>query len=278
MPKHKSGDFISQYPTLKPVLKEMLEVSGYLWEKGWAERNAGNLSIDVTEHIPLEKSPQRSGSLRKLDFTYPDLASRCFLVTGSGRRFRDMAKAPAANACILWITEDGAGYHIIWGGQAGPDFRPTSEFPAHLRLHEYMRQTHAQEKVILHTHPIELITLTHLPEYRDEAALNRALWCTHPEVKYNLPKGIGFVPYVIPGSEQLAQATLECFQRGYPVVLWEIHGSVSKAKEPMDAFDLIDIANKAASIVLMCRSAGHTPTGLTKERLDEIARTFKLEE
>ena len=278
MRRQGSENLISQYPSLEPVLEEMLEVSGYLWEKGWAERNAGNLSVDVTEHIALKRPAQRTGSLRKLDFAYPDLAGRCFLVTGSGRRFRDMAKAPAANACILQISEDGAGYSVIWGGEAGPDFRPTSEFPAHLRLHEYMRQTNAEEKVVLHTHPVELIALTHLPEYRDEAALNQALWCTHPEVKYNLPKGVGFVPYVIPGSEELAQATLNCFRRGYPVVLWEIHGSVSKAKEPMDAFDLIDIANKAASIVLLCRSAGHKPTGLRKEQLDEIARTFKLEE
>jgi rhamnulose-1-phosphate aldolase len=278
MNKKKVEDVFSRCPGLEPVLDEMLEVAGYLWEKGWAERNAGNLSVDVTEHIPLDAPPERSGGLRKLDFTYPVLANRCFLVTGSGKRFRDMAKAPAANVCVLRMSEDGAGYRIIWGGRAGPDFRPTSEFPAHLRLHEYMRQTNAEEKVVLHTHPVELIALTHLPEYRDEATLNQALWGAHPEVKYNLPKGVGFVPYVIPGSEELAQATLGCFQRGYPVVLWEIHGSVSKAKDPLVAFDLIDIANKAASIVLICRSAGHTPTGLSKEQLDKIAQTFKLEE
>jgi rhamnulose-1-phosphate aldolase len=147
-----------------------------------------------------------------------------------------------------------------------------------LRLHEYLRETDAVEKVVLHTHPAELITLTHLPEYREEAALNQVLWCVHPEVKYNLPKGVGFVPYAVPGSEELAQATLKCFQRGYPLVLWEIHGSVSRAKMPMEAFDLVDIANKAASIALMCRSVGHTPTGLSKEKLDELVRIFKLEE
>ena len=271
-------NLISENDILNAILEEMLEVSGYLWERGWAERNAGNLSVDVTEHIPSRKAGQNSGVLRKLDYTYPDLANRCFLVTGSGRRFRDMRKNAPANACILRISEGGDEYTIIWGGQAGPDFRPTSEFPAHLRLHEYLRQTNAEEIVVLHTHPIELIALTHLPEYRDEATMNQALWCTHPEVKYNLPKGVGFVPYVIPGSEELAQATLECFQRGYPVVLWEIHGSVSKAKEPMIAFDLIDIANKAASIVLLCRGAGHTPTGLSKEQLDDIVRTFNLKE
>ncbi len=134
------------------------------------------------------------------------------------------------------------------------------------------------DKVVLHTHPAELIVLTHLPEYKDEAALNRVLWCIHPEVKFNLPKGVGFVPYALPGSEALAQATVECFRQGYSVVLWEMHGCVARAETPMDAFDLIDIATKAASLVLTCRSVGHIPTGLDKERLDELVREFGLEE
>ena len=28
----------------------------------------------------------------------------------------------------------------------------------------------------------------------------------------------------------------------------------------------------------LCRSAGHTPTGLSKEQLDEMVRTFNLKE
>ena len=272
------SDLISQCPSLQPILEEMLAVSGHLWQKGWAERNAGNLSIDVTDHIHACDAGQASGSPREMECSYPLLAGHCFLVTGSGRRFRDLAKDATANACVLRISEDGAGYDLLWGGEAGPDFRPTSEFPTHLRLHEYLRESNAPERVVLHTHPAELIVLTHLPKYRDEAALNRALWCIHPEVKYNLPKGIGFVPYEIPGSEVLAQATASGFRRGHSVVLWEMHGCVAKAEEPMVAFDLVDIVTKAASMVLTCLGVGHVPTGLNKEQLDELVREFNLEE
>jgi rhamnulose-1-phosphate aldolase len=271
-------DLISEHPALASILDEMLEVSGYLWKRGWAERNAGNLSVDVTEHIPESGRKRRSGAARELECAYPALANRCFLVTGSGRRFRDMAKDAPSNACILSMAEDGAGYRLIWGGNSSPDFRPTSEFPTHLRLHENLRENDAVERVILHTHPAELIALTHLPEYRDTVALNRVLWCIHPEVKVNLPKGVGFVPYELPGSEILAQATVKCFRQGHSVVLWEMHGCVAKAEQPMEAFDLVDIASKAASLVLMCHSVGHTPTGLSKERLDELVRTFRLKE
>lgn len=272
------GDVISQSRILEGILEDVLSISRSLWEKGWAEANAGNLSVDVTEHVRDHHFDLPPNNRRTLACSYPTLATRCFLVTGSGRRFRDLSRDAAGNACILRISEDGAGYHIVWGGGSRPDFRPTSEFPTHLRLHENLRETDAEEKVVLHTHPPELIVLTHLPEYRDDAALNRALWSIHPEVKINLPRGVGFVPYAVPGSEELAQATVHLFRKGHPVVLWEMHGCVAKAREPKQAFDLIDIAAKAASMVLTCRSIGHVPTGLSKEQLDELVRTFNLRE
>lgn len=272
------SDLISECPVLRPILDDILAVADNLWEKGWAERNAGNISVDVTEHVCDSNFGRASNIRTELECTYHVLANRCFIVTGSGRRFRDLAKDAASNACILRISEDGLGYHLVWGGRSSPCFRPTSEFPTHLRLHENLRENNAAEKVVLHTHPSELIALTHLPEYRDETALSRVLWGIHPEVKINLPKGVGFVPYAVPGSEALAQATSRSFRRGHSIVLWEMHGCVAKAKEPMEAFDLIDIATKAASLVLTCRSVGHVPTGLSKEQLDELARVFNLEE
>lgn len=272
------GDLVSDCPALEPVIEDMIEVANYLWERGWAERNAGNLSVDVTEIISGCDIGREGESLRKLEYTYPHLAGRSYMVTGSRHRFRDIGKDVPHNVCILRVEEDGAGFRLIWGGEAGPEFRPTSEFPTHLRLHEDLRANGAPENVVLHTHPTELIALTHMPEYRDEAALNQALWSIHPEVKVNLPKGVGFVPYDVPGSEALAVATSECFSRGYALVLWEVHGCVARATNILDAFDLIDIATKAAKVLLMCRSADHKPTGLSAEQLDELTRTFGLEE
>jgi len=278
MSNKKVEELISACPALGPIMGEMLGVGDYLWDRGWAERNAGNISVDVTRHVSgcdLGPAPEIQG---EFEFSYPVLADRYFLVTGSGRRFRDVTKDAASNACILRISGDASGYSLVWGGEAGPDFKPTSEFPAHLRLHEHLRKNDASEDVVLHTHPNDLIALTHLPEYRTGEALSKVLWCIHPEVKVNLPKGVGFVPYAIPGTEALALATVEGFERGYPVVLWEIHGCVAKARSPMEAFDLIDIVNKAASLVLTCRSAGHVPTGLSEQQLRELAQEFDLKD
>ncbi|MHA1569548.1 MAG: class II aldolase/adducin family protein, partial [Alphaproteobacteria bacterium] len=147
-----------------------------------------------------------------------------------------------------------------------------------LRIHEHLRRQDAPQSVVLHTHPTELIALSHLPDCREQAAFNRALWCVHPEVKYNLPRGVGLVPYTMPGTEALAQATVDVFRRGYPVALWQWHGCVAIGADVGVAFDLIHIANKAAKINLLCRAAGFAPEGLTDAQLSEFARAFDLEE
>ncbi len=38
-------------PALKAEVEKVAEVAGYLWEKGWAERNGGNITVNITEHI-----------------------------------------------------------------------------------------------------------------------------------------------------------------------------------------------------------------------------------
>lgn len=71
-------------------IAEVAEVAGYLWERGWAERNGGNISVNVTELCA-----ETPGELPALDgpFRLPKGRSRtsaggCFLVTGTGRRMR----------------------------------------------------------------------------------------------------------------------------------------------------------------------------------------------
>ena len=34
---------------LKAVVYQIAEVTGYLWQKGWAERNGGNITVKVDE-------------------------------------------------------------------------------------------------------------------------------------------------------------------------------------------------------------------------------------
>ena len=75
---------------------------------------------------------------------------------------------------------------------------PFAGSSAHLRVHEFLRRRQARETVVLHTHPTELIVLTHLPEFREEAALNRA---NRPQ---GLSPGIVFKRFV--GTEHVSHS------------------------------------------------------------------------
>ena len=42
---------LNNRPALKADIEKVAEVAGYLWQKGWAERNVGNITINVTAWI-----------------------------------------------------------------------------------------------------------------------------------------------------------------------------------------------------------------------------------
>ena len=47
-------------PLLRQEIEKVAEVAGYLWQKGWAERNGGNIVVNVTESLnsQLVRLPQ----------------------------------------------------------------------------------------------------------------------------------------------------------------------------------------------------------------------------
>jgi rhamnulose-1-phosphate aldolase len=49
---------------------------------------------------------------------------------------------------------------------------------------------------------------------------------------------------------------------------------VAVGRDLFEAFDLVDTADKAAEIYLLCRGAGQEPQGLSPEQLAELARRF----
>jgi len=261
------GNFLDNF---QKIMAEIAEVAGYLWERGWAERNGGNISFDVTDFIATEK---KQPYLRvSFPISQPELAGRSFLVKVGGARMRDVSRQPDQNVLLITINDDLKGYDIIMGGKDETS-RPTSEFISHLKIHQYLRRNNMTQKVFLHTHPTHLVALSHFKDYCTEDKLNRLLFAMHPEVKILLPEGIGFAPFCCPGSEELADATVNITKK-HRVILWEKHGCTAIADNPAEAFDLMDVVNKAAQIFFICKNAGYEPEGLSNEQLAEIERTF----
>lgn len=256
-------------PELTKLLGEIAEVAAYFWQRAWAERNGGNISVNVSRYFADPTGDLSGYPFHRADIRYPRLAGAAFFITGTGKRMRDMARQPEGNGCILKIADDLQGYHVIWGGAADPSVRPTSEFPSHLAIHDFLLRKNPSWKVILHTHPTHLIALTHTLDRNREERFNRILWSMHPEMKVFVPRGVGIVPYRLPGSEAIARATVRKLEH-HRVVMWEKHGILATGEDLLETFDVIDMLNKAAEIYLLCKNAGFEPDGLSDSQLAEL--------
>lgn len=257
---------------LQNVIMQTAEVAGYLWVKGWAERNGGNITLNITEFVDgsITKMPPISEPI-KIGTTLPNLKNCYFYCKGTGKRMRDLSRQPMENGSIIRILEDCAAYEII----ADKAVIPTSELPSHLAVHNYMIGKGLPYKASLHTHPIELVAMTHNKKFLEKDVATRLLWSMIPETKAFCPKGLGIIPYTLPGSVELAEATIKNIDE-YDVVMWEKHGVFAVDKDIMSAFDQVDVLNKSALIYIAARNMGFEPEGMSDEQMAEITRVFKL--
>ena len=250
-----------------PLMAEIgriAEVAGYLWTNGWAERNGGNISVNLTGLLTSEEMVLPALALATpLQEAMTALGGHVFYVTGTGKRMRYVAQDPFA--------PDGKSYEVI----AEQLVAPTSELPSHLLMHNYLRSSGRDNRVVLHTHPTELIGMTHCKPFLDSKVLTRTLWSMIPECRIIVPKGVGIVPYETPGTIELAHATIRQLEK-HDVVFWEKHGILAVGEDLIECFDAIDTLSKSSKIYLSARMAGFEPTGMTDQQLDNLVPAFGL--
>ena len=233
-------------PALKKEVDKIAEVAGYLWQNGWAERNGGNITVNVTDLVDDEmKALPAISEVKQIGTVLPALKGCYFFCKGTGKRMRDLARWPMDNGSVIRILDDCASYEII----ADNAVMPTSELPSHLSVHARLIEKGSNYKATVHTHPIELIAMSHNKKFMGKDVLSNLLWSMIPETKAFCPLGLGIVPYKLPGSLELAEGTLKELE-DYDVVMWEKHGVFAKGLDVMDAFDQIDVLSKSAKIYI----------------------------
>ena len=244
-------------PGLDNVVGQVAETAGYLWQKGWAERNGGNITVNVTEYADdmMRDMPAISKPIA-IGMALPNLKGSFFFCKGTQKS----------------ILDDCAHYEII----ADNLVMPTSELPSHLAVHNYLIGKGSSYKASLHTHPIELVAMSHNREFMEKDVLTRMLWSMIPETKAFAPRGLGMVPYMLPSSTALADATINAIDDDYDVVMWEKHGVFAVENDIMSAFDQVDVLNKSANIYMCARSMGFVPDGMTEAQMTELSTVFNL--
>ena len=259
-------------PALKKEVEKIAEVAGYLWQNGWAERNGGNITVNVTDLVDDEiKALPAISEVKQIGTALPALKGCYFFCKGTGKRMRDLARWPMENGSIIRILNDCASYVII----SNNPVMPTSELPSHLSVHARLIEKGSNYKATVHTHPIELIAMSHNKKFMGKDVLSNLLWSMIPETKAFCPLGLGIVPYQLPGSLKLAEETLKELE-DYDVVMWEKHGVFAKGLDVMDAFDQIDVLSKSAKIYIDSKCMGFEPDGMSQEEMAEMTKAFNL--
>ena len=256
-------------------LRQMGQVGARLSEIGAAEGAAGNLSICIRE--PLDVTA-RFPHLQYIELPVPapHLAGATLIVSGSGRRLRDILDAPTANlACI--VVETGGRTGRLFTAPDCQFKRVTSEFNSHLAAHhDQMRVRDVNIHAIVHAQPLHLTYLSHLAEYQDEEYLNRHILRWQPETILNFPDGMGVLPFILIGSAQLTVETMLAL-REHPLVIWSQHGVMARAEGSiLHALDLIEYAETAAHYEFLNLTSGGRSQGLAPEHLREVAKSWNI--
>lgn len=245
------------------------------WEQGWHERNGGNLSYRVKpEEVEEVKDTLEKNEWQPIGTAVPALAGEYFLVTGSGKYFRNIILNPQDSMCMIELDEKGENYRIVWGLVNGG--RPTSELPSHLMNHEVKKlTTKGKYRVIYHAHTSNVIALTFVLPLKDEV-FTRELWEMATECPVVFPDGIGIVPWMVPGGREIAVATSKLMEE-YDVAIWAHHGMFAAGEDFDLTFGLMHTVEKAAKILV--KTLSMSPTKLQTIQVDEfrnLARDFKV--
>lgn len=256
-----------------PFVQEMSKITANLYRLGWDERNGGNISYLLTEdEITPYIEPTEVIRNIPMIFDGTPLIGKYFIVTGSGKYFKNVIDDPAKNLGIIRIAEDGHSVDVLWGFSDGGV--PTSELPSHLMSHIARLLVEPEHRVIMHCHPTNLIAMTFTHDL-DEVAFTKTLWQMCTECIVVFPDGIGVIPWMVPGTDSIGQQTSKRMQTVHSVV-WPHHGLFGAGTSLDEAFGLIETIEKAAQVFTAVRSQGPILQTITDQQLQDLADAFNV--
>lgn len=230
---------------------------------GWHERNAGNISLWLLPEEVASASPcfDETRPPRKLARAVPEMDGEYVFTTATGSYFTDMDET---SFCFCRVCGGGSGYRVVWGAE-----KPTSELCGHLLSLAAFKRAGDGRRAVYHCHPADLVVLTNVLPLEDKS-FTTALWSALTECPFVFPRGVGVVPFRIPGSPELADATAELIPER-DAVIWAFHGLFASGTSIKDAFGVAHTVAKAAEIRLKIISSGREP--LNAPSLEELEQT-----
>jgi rhamnulose-1-phosphate aldolase len=265
------------YPSLELLMTAIGEAGRRLAEIGASEGAAGNISAYIGWELdPSDAFPNTE--VITLPEPAPELAGKAFLVTGSGRRLREISHAPKAN--LGYIVVDAGGVTGTLRTSPNRLFQKVSvEFNSHLAVHrDQITRNVLSFHAVIHAQPLHVTYLSHVPAYQNGPYLNQHILRWQPESIMMLPDGVAYVPFIPPATEELKAATVAAM-REHRVVIWAKHGVVARSDTSvMRACDLIEYAEVGARYECLNLSTGSASEGLTHEEIRQMCAVFGIEQ
>jgi rhamnulose-1-phosphate aldolase len=256
-------------------IKEMCDTTANMYRLGWDERNGGNISYLVKEE-ELKDYLDLSNVIREIPFEFDatELAGKYFLVTGTGKYFKNVINDPETNLGIIRIAKEGNKAELLWGWSDGGKF--TSELPAHLMGHMTRLKINPNNRIILHTHPTNTLAMGFVVPLEDKA-FTKEIWQMCTECIVVFPDGIGVLPWMLCGNNEIGVATAKKFEE-YRIVIWGLHGIYGCGESFDEAFGLVETVEKAAELYLKVVSTGKERLAtITDKDLVEVAKHYNLD-
>lgn len=256
-----------------PFVQEMMNTTANLYRLGWDERNGGNISYlldeeDVKPFLDLDKVIREIPMI----FDASELAGRYFIVTGSGKYFKNVIDAPAENLGIVRVAANGKSLDLLWGLEN--DAVPTSELPSHFMSHIARLAVDPENRIIMHNHASHLLAMTFTHEM-DEKAFTRTLWQMCTECLVVFPEGVSLLPWMVPGTNEIGEATATKMKETR-LVMWPQHGVYGAGKDMDEVFGLIETAEKAAQVYTYVCAQGGMKQTISDADLWRLADAFGL--
>lgn len=217
------------------------------WLQGWHECHAGNLTCRLDKSDVELLNLNDKGVWSKLPEPLINLGGDYFLASGSGKSMRNASAYPEETIGIIEIDKHGEAYRIVWGLTGGGS--PTSELPTHLKCQSLKKEiTKGEQRIVYHAHPANIIALSFILPLSDEV-FTRELWEMEPECGMIFSKGMGVLPWMVPGTKEIAEITCEKMKK-YDVVLWAQHGLFVAGDTFDRVFGLMGTVEKGAEILV----------------------------
>lgn len=269
--KKSAGKLLKKNILEAPFVKEMCRTTANMYRLGWDERNGGNISYllkeeEVSEYLDLNEVIRTIPT----GFDAKPLIGKIFIVTGTGKYFKNVEFDPETNLGIIRIASDGTTAELLWGYKDGGRF--TSELPAHLMSHMASLSIDPLHRVVMHSHPTYTIAMNAVCPV-DEKDFTHKLWQSNTESIVVFPDGVGILPCMVCGTNEIGEATAEKMKK-FRLVVWTNHGIYGTGRDMDEAFGLIETVEKTAQIYML--ALGHTVNVIPDETLKALAKRFDV--